>query len=77
MKKKIGDYLEVGDLLEFKISGKNSCEMFNMCYQFLRFSRFKRDFISILRRLNNDNHPLKRCILLHEPSCVLLSIKKN
>lgn len=74
---KLGDYLEVGDLIEFKISGKNSCEMFNLSCQYLMFSRFKRDFISILRRLNNDDYPQKRCILLGDPGFILLSAKKN
>lgn len=71
------DYLEVGDLIEFKINGKNDCEMFNLSCQFLRLSKFKRDLTSILRRLDNDNHPQKRCVLLNEPSFVLLSAKKN
>lgn len=76
-KGKIEDYLEVDDVIEFKISGNNDCEMFNLSCQFLRLSKFKRDLTSILRRLNNDNHPLKRCIILSEPNCILLSAKKN
>ena len=76
-KGKLGDYIEVGDLIEFKISGKNDCEMFNLSCQFFRFSKFKRDLISILRRLDNADHPLKRCVLLNESGFVLLSAKKN
>lgn len=41
------------------------------------FSKFKRDLTSILRQLDNKNHPLKRCILLNEKGFVLLSTKKN
>ncbi|NQY87443.1 MAG: hypothetical protein HRT51_06745 [Colwellia sp.] len=73
---KLGDYLEVGDVIELKMK-KNNCEMFNLSCQFLRLSKFKRDLTSILRRLNNDDHPLKRCILLNEAGFVLLSAKKN
>lgn len=51
--------------------------MFNLSFQFLMLSKFKRNFISILRRLNNDAHPQKRCILLNESGFVLLSAKKN
>ena len=75
-KGKLGHYLEVGDLIEFEINSQNNCEMFNLSCQFLRLSKFKRDLNSILRRLDNDNHPLKRCVLLNEPACVLISIKK-
>ncbi len=73
---KLGNYLEAGDVIEFKMK-QQSCEMFNLSCQYLRFSKFKRDLNSVLRRLDNDVHPLKRCILLHEPYCVLLSAKKN
>jgi hypothetical protein len=73
---KLGDYLEAGDVIEFKMKQK-SCEMFNLSCEFLRFSKFKRDLISVLRRLDNDNHPLKRCVLLNEAGFVLLSAKKN
>ena len=76
-KGKLRDYIEVGDLIEFKISGQNDCKMFNLSSEFLRLSKFKRDLTSILRRLDNDNHPQKRCVLLNEPSFVLLSVKKN
>jgi len=72
---KLGDYLEVGDLIEFKMK-QQSCEMSNLSCQYLRFSKFKRDLISILRRLDN-HHPLKRCILLNEAGFVLLSSNKN
>jgi hypothetical protein len=75
-KEQISDYFEVGDEIEFKMKQK-SCEMFNLSCQFLRFSKFKRDLTSVLRRLDNYNHPLKRCILLNEPDFVLLSSKKN
>jgi hypothetical protein len=75
-KGKLGHYLEVGDVIEFKVK-KNSCEMFNLSCQYLRFSKFKRDLISILRRLDNDNHTLERCDLLNEKGFVLLSAKKN
>ena len=74
---KLRDYLEVGDLIEFEINGQYDCEMFNLSCQILRLSKFKRDLISILRRLDNDDHPLKRCILLNEVGFVLLSAKKN
>jgi len=76
-KEQLSAYFEVGDLIEFKIKQKNSCEMFNLSCQILRLSKFKRDLISILRRLDNDDHPLKRCILLNEDGFVLLSAKKN
>jgi len=77
-KKKIECFLEVGDLIEFKMKkNQKNCEMFNLSCEFLRFSKFKRDLISILRRLDNDNHPLKRCVLLNEKGFVLLSAKKN
>jgi len=36
-----------------------------------------RDLTSILRKLDSDNHPVKRCILLSETGFVLLSAKKN
>lgn len=72
----LGDYFEVEDVIEFKSNAESGFKIINLSCQVLRFSKFKRDFISILRRLDNDNHPLKRCIL-SEPSCVLLSIKKN
>lgn len=75
-KGKLADYIEVGDVIEFKMK-KNSCNMFNLSCQFLRFSKFRRDLISILRRLDNANHPLKRCVLLNEDDFVLLSAKKN
>lgn len=73
---KLGNYLEVGDLIEFKMK-QQSYEMFNLSCEFLRLSKFKRDLISVLRRLDNDNHPLKRCVLLNEKGFVLLSAKKN
>ena len=76
-KGKLGDYIEVGDLIEFKIKQQDSCEMFNLSCHFLMLSKFKRDLTSILRRLNNDDHPLKRCVLLNEAGFVLLSAKKN
>ncbi len=64
-------------MIEFKINGQSDCEMFNLSCQFLMFSKFKRDLTSILRRLNNDDHPLKRCVLLNEGGFILLSAKKN
>lgn len=73
---KLGDYLVADDVIEFKMKQK-SCKMFNLSCEFLRFSKFKRDLISILRRLDNDNHPLKRCVLLNESGFLLLSAKKN
>ena len=73
---KLGNYLEAGDVIEFKMK-QQSCEMFNLSCQFLMLSKFKRDLTSVLRRLNNDDHPLKRCILLNESGVVLLSAKKN
>ena len=77
-KGKLGDYLEVGDLVEFKMNkNQKNCEMFNLSCQFLMLSKFKRDLTSILRRFNNYDHPLNRCIILSEPVFVLLSAKKN
>lgn len=43
----------------------------------MRLARFMRDLTSILRKLDSDNHPVKRCILLSETGFVLLSAKKN
>jgi hypothetical protein len=76
-KGKLGDYIEIGDLIEFKISDQNGCKMINLSCQLLRFSKLKRDLISVLRRLDNDNHTLERCVLLNEKGFVLLSAKNN
>lgn len=73
----LGKHFEIGDEIEFKMKENNSCEMFNLSCQYLMLSKFKRDLNSILRRLDNADHPLKRCIILHDPNCVLISIKKN
>ena len=51
--------------------------MINLSCQFLIFSKLKRALISVLRRLDNDNHTLERCVLLNEKGFVLLSAKKN
>lgn len=72
-----GEYFEVGDEIEFKKHSNHDFKIINMTCDVLRLSRFKRDLISILRRLDDDDHPLKRCILLNEPGFILLSAKKN
>ncbi len=74
---KIVDYLEVGDVIEFKKRGEFDVEIASLSCQILRLSRFKRELNSILKRLDNDNHPLKRCILLNEDGFILLSAKNN
>jgi hypothetical protein len=76
-KEKFRDFFEVGDEIEFKKFGNNDFKIINLTCVVLRLSRFKRDLNSILRRLDNDDHKLKRCVLLNEPSFVLLSAKKN
>lgn len=78
-KEKFRDFFEVGDVIEFKKKGELDVEIVNLSCKVLRLARFKRELTSILRRLDNDNHRLKRCIILSlgEPSLVLLSIKKN
>lgn len=76
-KEKFRDFFEVGDEIEFKKFGNNDFKIINLTCVVLRLSRFKRDLISILRRLDKDDHPLKRCILLNESGFVLLSAKKN
>lgn len=73
---KLGDYFEVGDLIEFKKVGEYAFEIVNLSCEMVRLSKFKRDLISVLRRLDKDDHPLKRCILLNESGFVLLSAKK-
>jgi len=76
-KKQFSAYFEVGDEIEFKNHGNHDIKIINLTCEVLRISRFKRDLTSILRRLDNDNHPLKRCIILNESGFVLLSGKKN
>jgi len=76
-KDKASNYFEIGDEIEFKKHDKPGFEIVNLSCKVLRLSRFKRDLISNLRRLDNDEHPLKRCILLGDVDCVFLSIKKN
>jgi len=71
------EYFELGDEIEFNKFGKYGFEIINLSCQVIRLSKFKRDLISILRRLDNDEHLLKRCILLNESGFVLLSAKKN
>ena len=70
-------YFEVGDVIEFKSLGSSSVEIANLSCKVLRPAKFKRELNSILRRLDDHHHPLKRCILLTEDSLVLLSIDKN
>ena len=76
-REKFSDYFEVGDEIELKKHGNHDFKIINLTCVVLRLSRFKRDLISILRRLDKDDHPLKRCILLNESGFVLLSTKKN
>ncbi|MFT6505963.1 MAG: hypothetical protein ACI92O_000250 [Colwellia sp.] len=76
-KDKFSDYFEVGDLIEFKSLGSSSLEIANLSCKVLRPAKFKRELNSILRRLDDHHHPLKRCILLTEDSLVLLSVDKN
>ena len=59
---KVGDYFEVGDVIGFKKLGELYIEIVNLSCKILRLARFKRELNSILRRLDNENHPLKRCI---------------
>ena len=73
----LGDYFEVGDDIEFKKQSKPGFDIVNLSCELLRVSKFKRDLISILRRLDNVEHPLKRCILLNEYGFVLLSGKRT
>ena len=49
----------------------------NLTCDMLRLSKFKRDLISVLRRLDKDDPPLKRCILMNGAGFVLLSEKIN
>lgn len=74
---KFSNFFEIGDEIEFKKRGELDIEIVNLTCETLRLSKFKRDLISVLRRLDNDNHPLKRCVLLNESGFVLLSAKKN
>jgi hypothetical protein len=74
---KLGDNFEVGDVIEFKKLSESDYEIVNLTCELLRLSKFKRDLISVLRRLDKDDHSLKRCVLLNEKGFVLLSTKKN
>ena len=76
-KEQFSDYFEVGDEIEFKKVARYGFEIVNLTCETLRLSKFKRDLTSVLRRLDCDIHPLKRCILLNEADFVLLSAKKN
>jgi len=76
-KGKFSAYFEVGDEIEFKKRGEFDMEIVSLSCEVLRLSRFKRELNSILKRLDSDNNPLKRCILLNEAGFVLLSAKKN
>jgi hypothetical protein len=74
---KLGDNFEVGDVIEFKKLSESDYEIVNLTCELLRLSKFKRDLISVLRRLDKDDHSLKRCVLLNEKGFVLLSTKKK
>ncbi len=76
-KEKFGYYFEVGDDIEFKKLAGSEFEIVNLSCEVLRISRFKREMISILRRLDNYTHPQKRCVLLNEDDFILLSAKNN
>lgn len=76
-KEQFSVYFEVGDDIDFKKLGGSGFEIVNLSCEVLKLSRFKRNLISILRRLDNDVHTLKRCISLNESGFVLLSTKKN
>ena len=76
-REKFSDYFEVGDEIELKKHGNYDFIIINLTCVVLKLSRFKRDLISILRRLDNVDHPLKRCVLLNGAGFVLLSAKKN
>jgi hypothetical protein len=76
-REKLSDYFEVGDVIEFKKHGNHDYKIINLTCEELRLSRFKRDLTSVLRRLDRNDHPMKRCILLNEKGFVLLSTKKN
>jgi hypothetical protein len=76
-KDKFSAYFEVGDEIELKKFGNNDFKIINLTCDALRFAKFKRDLISILRRLDNAEQPLKRCVLLSENGFVLLSANKN
>jgi hypothetical protein len=73
----LGDYFEIGDVIEFKKHDESGFDIINLSCEVLKISRFKRELNSILKRLEHDEHPLKRCILLNEDGYVLLSAKKN
>jgi hypothetical protein len=73
----LSDYFEVGDVIEFKKHGNHDYKIINLTCEELRLSRFKRDLTSVLRRLDRNDHPMKRCILLNEKVFVLFSTKKN
>lgn len=75
-KEQFSDYFEVGDEIEFKKVARYGFEIVNLTCETL-LSKFKRNLTSVLRRLDCDIHPLKRCILLNEAGFVLLSAKKN
>jgi|GEM_PF-2289142 len=77
LKEQFSAYFEIGDDIEFKKLAGSGFEIINLSCEVLRISRFKRDLTSMLRRLDNDNHSLKRCILLNESGFVLLAAKKN
>jgi hypothetical protein len=76
-REKLSDYFEVGDVIEFKKHDESGFDIINLSCEVLKISRFKRELNSILKRLEHDEHPLKRCILLNEDGYVLLSAKKN
>lgn len=61
-KDKFSDYFEVGDVIELKRQGISSLEIVNLNCEVLRLARFKRELNSILRRLVDHYHPLKRYI---------------
>ena len=76
LKDKFSNYFEVGDEIEFKKHNDHYFKIINLTCDVMRISRFKRDLISILRRLDNDNHPLKRCILMGNVDCICFQLKK-
>ncbi|MBL4941605.1 MAG: hypothetical protein JKY81_08070 [Colwellia sp.] len=76
-KGKLSNYFEIGDEVEIRKIDESDFEIINFTCKVLKLSRFKRDFISILKRLDNDAHPMKRCVLLYESGFVIFSTKNN
>lgn len=55
---------QVGDVLDFKLQGRDQLHVVNYSIQSLYASKLHRDFNSIIRRLNSPTDPLNRVIII-------------